>query len=77
MEIKSVFEVLCVFLQIVIYRPNGGLGAAPGESPVPLPEEGADLIYSYENLPSKYWTKYKAAARLEGLHSLHHQTNST
>ncbi|KAK8402007.1 hypothetical protein O3P69_001231 [Scylla paramamosain] len=50
-------------LRIVIYRPNGGLGAAPGESPVPLPEEGADLIYSYENLPSKYWTKYKAAAR--------------
>ncbi|MPC46521.1 Serine/threonine-protein kinase PLK4 [Portunus trituberculatus] len=50
-------------LRIVIYRPNGGSGAVPGESPVPLPEEGADLIYSYENLPSKYWTKYKAAAR--------------
>ncbi|KAG0710829.1 Serine/threonine-protein kinase PLK4 [Chionoecetes opilio] len=50
-------------LRIVIYRPNGGSGAAPGESPVPLPEEGVDLICSYENLPSKYWTKYKAAAR--------------
>ncbi|XP_050688434.1 serine/threonine-protein kinase PLK4-like [Eriocheir sinensis] len=50
-------------LRIVIYRPNGGSGSAPGESPLPLPEEGADLIYSFENLPAKYWAKYKAAAR--------------
>ncbi|XP_071514707.1 serine/threonine-protein kinase PLK4-like [Panulirus ornatus] len=50
-------------LRIVIYQPNGGLGSQPGVVPPPLPDEGADLIFSYENLPVKYWNKYKAAAR--------------
>ncbi|XP_045623650.1 serine/threonine-protein kinase PLK4 [Procambarus clarkii] len=50
-------------LRIVIYQPNGGSGSVPGDAPPPLPDEGAQLLFSYETLPVKYWNKYKAAAR--------------
>lgn len=50
-------------MRIVIYQPNNGLGSVPGDSPPPLPDEGAQLLFSYDNLPVKYWNKYKAASR--------------
>jgi hypothetical protein len=51
------------YMQIVLYRPNGGLGCAVGDSPPGIPEEGADAIYSFESLPAKHWKKYVYASR--------------
>ncbi|XP_066955543.1 serine/threonine-protein kinase PLK4 isoform X2 [Macrobrachium rosenbergii] len=50
-------------MRIVLYQPGSGLGCQPGDCPPPLPEEGADFIFSYENLPQKHWKKYIYAAR--------------
>ncbi|XP_069977050.1 serine/threonine-protein kinase PLK4 [Penaeus vannamei] len=50
-------------MRIVLYQPNGGSGLQPGSAPPPLPTEGADSIYGYENLPAKHWKKYVYAAR--------------
>ncbi|XP_068228277.1 serine/threonine-protein kinase PLK4 [Palaemon carinicauda] len=50
-------------MRIVLYQPGNGIGCQPGDSPPPLPEEGADFIFSYENLPQKHWKKYIYAAR--------------
>ncbi|KAG7161727.1 serine/threonine-protein kinase PLK4-like [Homarus americanus] len=52
---------------IIIYQPNGGSGSLPGDAPLPLPDEGTPLIFSYENIPPKYWNKYKTAARFVNL----------
>ncbi|PNF27102.1 hypothetical protein B7P43_G08540 [Cryptotermes secundus] len=54
-------------LRIVLYRPNGGLGCAVGDSPPGIPEEGADAIYSFESLPAKHWKKYVYASRFVNL----------
>lgn len=48
-------------LRIVMYEPEGGRGATPSSEPAPLPEQGADRIYSIENLPEKHWKKYMYA----------------
>ena len=55
------------FLQIVLYQPNGGKGVPPGSSPPPLPVTEPDFIYSYEDLPEKYWKKYSHAAKIVDL----------
>ena len=52
-----------VHTQVVLYRPNGGHGCSVEDSPPPLPEEGADAIYSFESLPAKHWKKYLYASR--------------
>jgi hypothetical protein len=51
------------YMQVVLYRPNSGLGCAVGDSPPGIPEEGADAIYSFESLPAKQWKKYVYASR--------------
>ncbi|XP_023248429.1 serine/threonine-protein kinase PLK4 isoform X2 [Copidosoma floridanum] len=52
-------------LRIILYKPKEAL--APGKQPPPLPERGADSIYSYESLPSKHHRKYEYAARFISL----------
>lgn len=50
-------------LRIVLYQPNNGKGAKIQDSPSDLPGNGADNMYSYENLPEKHWKKYMYAHR--------------
>lgn len=54
-------------LRIVIFEPEKGRGIKPMDKPPPLPPQGADAIYSYENLPEKHWKKYLYAARFVDL----------
>ncbi|CAG9769338.1 unnamed protein product [Ceutorhynchus assimilis] len=48
-------------LRIVMYEPEGGRSVTPSEETPPLPAQGADKIYSIENLPEKHWKKYMYA----------------
>lgn len=50
-------------MRVVLYEPQRGIGVTPADTPPPLPEDGADSIFSYENLPSKHWKKYIYASR--------------
>lgn len=47
-------------LRIVLYQPKGVIAQ---DHPPELPIDGADHIYSYENLPQKHWKKYLYAHR--------------
>ncbi|XP_044757238.1 serine/threonine-protein kinase PLK4 [Coccinella septempunctata] len=67
-------EMVCEILRIspdgvriVIYEPDGGKGVTPSESPAPLPKQGADQIFSIENLPEKHWKKYMYASKFVDL----------
>lgn len=48
-------------LRIILYEPEGGRGLPPAQEPPPLPAQGADQIFSIENLPEKHWKKYMYA----------------
>lgn len=48
---------------IVYYMPNNGQGTPIMDDPPPIPRTGADSIYNYDNLPSKYWKKYSYGAK--------------
>lgn len=50
-------------LRIVLYQPNHGKGMKIQDKPPDLPGNGADHMYSYENLPEKHWKKYMYAHR--------------
>lgn len=50
-------------LRIVLYQPNNGKGVKVQDRPPKLPSNGADHMYSYENLPEKHWKKYMYAHR--------------
>ncbi|XP_073996152.1 polo like kinase SAK [Rhodnius prolixus] len=53
-------------LRIAIYKPEGR-GVPVSDLPPPVPENGADSIHSYENLPEIHWKKYIYAARFVSL----------
>lgn len=65
--IKEVCLISPDGLRIVIFEPDNGVGVRPMDKPPPLPQEGADCIYSYENFPQKHWKKYMYAARFVDL----------
>lgn len=48
---------------MVIYKPNKDRGVALLEEPPPIPDKGADEVYSYESLPQHHWKKYGYAAQ--------------
>lgn len=50
-------------LRIVLYQPNNGKGVKVRDNPPELPNNGAEHIYHYENLPEKHWKKYLYAHR--------------
>ncbi|BET02128.1 Serine/threonine-protein kinase PLK4 [Nesidiocoris tenuis] len=55
-------------LRVVVYRPGQhGKGVPVQEKPIPLPQGGADFIFSYESLPQEHWKKYIYGARFVGL----------
>ena len=62
--IADVCRILPDGMRIVLYRPAGAANnAASSGAPPPLPLDGSDAIYAYENLPAKHWKKYVYAAR--------------
>lgn len=54
-------------MRIVLYEPNGDRGVPPCDTPPSLPSNGADQIYSIENLPEKHWKKYMYAYKFVNL----------
>ncbi|XP_065335960.1 serine/threonine-protein kinase PLK4 [Cloeon dipterum] len=54
-------------LRVILYRPNKGKGVEVCDQPATLPSNGADHIFSYDNLPEKYFTKYIYASRFVDL----------
>lgn len=48
-------------MRIVMYEPEGGAGVPPDSHTAPPPAQGADKMYSVENLPEKHWKKYMYA----------------
>ena len=68
---ELVYEVLRISpdgQRIVLYEPGSGCGGVPPASKPPdLPQQGADQIYSFDNLPEKYWKKYMHAYKFVDL----------
>lgn len=62
-RVKDVCRISPDGLRIALYQPNGSFGTLIAEAPPPIPNEGADFIFSYDNLPQKFWKKYIYAAR--------------
>jgi len=54
-------------MQIVLYQPNKGKGVPAGPEPPALPLQGADAIFSYENIPEKHFKKYSYASKFVDL----------
>lgn len=48
---------------MVVYKPNKDRGIALQEEPPPIPDKGADEVYSYESLPPHHWKKYAYAVQ--------------
>lgn len=48
---------------MVVYKPNRDRGVALDNEPPPIPNKGADEVYSYESLPQHHWKKYAYAAQ--------------
>lgn len=70
MKLKSKEERVVEVIRIssdgqhmVIYKPNKDRGVALHSEPPPIPEKGADEVYSYESLPPYHWKKYAYAAQ--------------
>lgn len=62
-RVNDVCRISSDGLRIVLYQPNHGKGTKVENEPPELPLNGADHIYSYENLPEKHWKKYMYAHR--------------
>ncbi|XP_053113992.1 serine/threonine-protein kinase PLK4 isoform X2 [Hemicordylus capensis] len=59
--VKEVLRISCDGSGVTVYHPNEGRGFPLKEKPPPPPE---DLnVYSFDNLPEKYWKKYLYAAK--------------
>lgn len=70
MKLKSKEERVVEVIRIssdgqhmVIYKPNKDRGVALHSEPPPIPDKGADEVYSYESLPPYHWKKYAYAAQ--------------
>ncbi|XP_022086412.1 serine/threonine-protein kinase PLK4-like isoform X2 [Acanthaster planci] len=49
-------------MQITLYHPNGGKGFPVADAP-PSPPQDHTTLYTYHDLPTKYWRKYQYAAK--------------
>ncbi|XP_038063268.1 serine/threonine-protein kinase PLK4-like [Patiria miniata] len=49
-------------MKITTYHPNGGKGFPVTDAP-PSPPQDHTTLYTYHDLPSKYWKKYQYAAK--------------
>ncbi|XP_030047613.1 serine/threonine-protein kinase PLK4 isoform X2 [Microcaecilia unicolor] len=60
-RVREVLRVSCDGSAITVYHPNEGRGFPLADLP-PLPSEDI-RIYSFDNLPDKYWKKYQYASK--------------
>ena len=61
--IDNVCRISADGMRIVIYRPDFDKRKIQDNQVVPLPKNGSDLIFSYENLPAEFLNKYIYATR--------------
>ncbi|XP_071411667.1 serine/threonine-protein kinase PLK4 isoform X1 [Pithys albifrons albifrons] len=59
--VKEVLRISCDGNVIAVYHPNEGRGFLLDDRPPASPE--GTCIYSFDNLPEKYWKKYQYAAK--------------
>ncbi|KAL8207026.1 UNVERIFIED_CONTAM: hypothetical protein K2H54_040198 [Gekko kuhli] len=59
--VKEVMRISCDGSGVTVYHPNEGKGFPLKDRPPPPPE--VLNIYSFDNLPEKYWKKYQYAAK--------------
>ncbi|XP_074848037.1 serine/threonine-protein kinase PLK4 isoform X2 [Carettochelys insculpta] len=59
--VKEVLKISCDGSVITVYHPNEGRGFLLDDGPPSAPEDV--VMYSFENLPEKYWKKYQYAAK--------------
>uniref|UniRef100_G1MZR4 Serine/threonine-protein kinase PLK4 n=1 Tax=Meleagris gallopavo TaxID=9103 RepID=G1MZR4_MELGA len=59
--VKEVLRISCDGNMIAVYHPNEGRGFLLDDRP-PIPPEDS-CMYSFDNLPEKYWKKYQYAAK--------------
>ncbi|XP_067849634.1 serine/threonine-protein kinase PLK4 [Heptranchias perlo] len=59
--VKEVLRISCDGSTIHIYHPNEGRGFPLDDRPPSPPEEV--FVYSFDNLPEKYWKKYQYASK--------------
>lgn len=62
-RVVEVFRISPDGQQMAIYKPNKDRGIALQEEPPPMPNRGADDVFSYESLPQHHWKKYAYAAQ--------------
>lgn len=62
-RVEDVCRISSDGLRIVMYKPNKKKGSRLQDQPPDIPLDGADHIYSYENLPQEHWKKYLYAHR--------------
>uniref|UniRef100_UPI00398F5A9F serine/threonine-protein kinase PLK4 isoform X2 n=1 Tax=Pristiophorus japonicus TaxID=55135 RepID=UPI00398F5A9F len=60
-RVKEVLRISCDGSMIHIYHPNEGRGFPLDDRP-PSPSEEV-FVYSFDNLPEKYWKKYQYASK--------------
>ncbi|OXB54463.1 hypothetical protein ASZ78_016502 [Callipepla squamata] len=59
--VKEVLRISCDGNMIAVYHPNEGRGFLLDDKP-PIPPEDSS-VFSFDNLPEKYWKKYQYAAK--------------
>ncbi|ETE69088.1 Serine/threonine-protein kinase PLK4, partial [Ophiophagus hannah] len=59
--VKEVLKIYCDGNEVTIYHPNEGIGVPLNDRPPASPEH--INVYSFDNLPEKYWKKYQYAAK--------------
>ncbi|XP_014341196.1 serine/threonine-protein kinase PLK4 [Latimeria chalumnae] len=60
-QVREVLRISCDGLKIAAYHPNEGRGLPLDDRPPSPPEEC--FVYSFDNLPEKYWKKYQYACK--------------
>ncbi|XP_070613807.1 serine/threonine-protein kinase PLK4-like isoform X4 [Erythrolamprus reginae] len=59
--VKEVLKISCDGNEVTVYHPNEGIGVPLNNKPPAFPEH--INVYSFDNLPEKYWKKYQYAAK--------------
>ncbi|XP_007441812.1 serine/threonine-protein kinase PLK4 [Python bivittatus] len=59
--VKEVLKICCDGSEVTVYHPNEEIGVPLNDRPPPSPEHLS--VYSFDNLPEKYWKKYQYATK--------------
>ncbi|XP_061824895.2 serine/threonine-protein kinase PLK4-like [Nerophis lumbriciformis] len=59
-RVKEVISISSDGSTVTVYQPNGGKGLG-GKGPPPPPKD--TFVFSYDELPEKYWKKYQYASK--------------